>query len=199
MTILYIVKYSMDLLTYLPDSDKDDLIWKHIDDVVFKKYTQYTDDYIKIELNNNDICSIKIETPFCKEQNHNINREQNVNKNNINREQYHNINREQIVNKNNINKEQTKSPLNIIVEITENTLLNADYIKDRLKETISKKNYIKVFGLKKSSEILSAITTNKWCKSYALFISYLLDIAIIYEEKEIKFYKDKKYTKTITI
>jgi len=73
------------------------------------------------------------------------------------------------------------------------------YIKNKLIEKISDKNYIKVFGIKKSSEIMSGIVNNNWNKSLVIFISFLLDKKIIYEKKEVLFNKELKNIETITL
>lgn len=59
------------------------------------------------------------------------------------------------------------------------------YVKNKIIETISQKEYIKIFGPKKSSEIMSGIVNNTWNKSLILFISFFYDKKIIYEGKEI--------------
>ena len=73
------------------------------------------------------------------------------------------------------------------------------YIKNKLIKKISDKNYIKVFGIKKSSEIMSGIVNNNWNKSLVIFISFLLDKKIIYEKKEVLFNKELKNIETITL
>ena len=77
--------------------------------------------------------------------------------------------------------------------------ISKKYIKNKLIEKISDKNYIKVFGIKKSSEIMSGIVNNNWNKSLVIFISFLLDKKIIYEKKEVLFNKELKNIETITL
>ena len=77
--------------------------------------------------------------------------------------------------------------------------ISKKYIKNKLIEKISDKNYIKVFGIKKSSEIMSGIVNNNWNKSLVIFISFLLDKKIIYEKKEELFNKELKNIETITL
>jgi hypothetical protein len=82
------------------------------------------------------------------------------------------------------------TPMDIIVTLTENNVINADYIKQSLKDFISKKEFQKVFGIKKTSEIMQALTDNKFNKSMALFISFMYDVVIIYMNKEVSYFTD---------
>ena len=88
-------------------------------------------------------------------------------------------------------------PLNLI-SIKYN-IEDLDYIKSKLKILITNKNSTKVFGQKKSSEILKGITENKWNISLVTFISFLLDVKIIYLKKEILYNKELISYETITI
>ena len=88
-------------------------------------------------------------------------------------------------------------PLNLIS--TKFNIEDLDYIKNKLKILITNKNSTKVFGQKKSSEILKGITENKWNISLVTFISFLLDIKIIYLKKEILYNKDLPSYETINI
>ncbi len=90
-------------------------------------------------------------------------------------------------------------PLDLVIRLTNNIQFNKDYIKDELIKLISDKKYIKIFGLKKSSEILAGLSGNIWNSSTVLFLSFILDISINYETKEIKFYKDREYKSNIII
>ena len=73
-------------------------------------------------------------------------------------------------------------------------------VKDRLIEYIDKSNINKLFTLKKTSEIMTALTKDTWNQSIVLFISFLFDIKIIYKEKEYHFNKEiNKGELTITI
>ena len=88
-------------------------------------------------------------------------------------------------------------PLNLIS--TKFNIEDLDYIKNKLKILITNKNSTKVFGQKKSSEILKGITENKWNISLVTFISFLLDIKIIYLKKEILYNKELPSYETINI
>ena len=56
-------------------------------------------------------------------------------------------------------------------------------IKSKLIEFISLPEFSKAFGMKKSSEIMTALSKDSWNQSISLFISFLLDKHIIYKEK----------------
>lgn len=87
-------------------------------------------------------------------------------------------------------KKKKVLPIELIIKLTDNSELNREYIKAKLIETISLKSYIKIFGLKKSSEIMNGIIANKWNKSLVLFVSFLLDKTFIYLNKEVTFTKE---------
>jgi hypothetical protein len=65
-------------------------------------------------------------------------------------------------------------------------------IKQKLIELITIPEFAKAFGVKKSAEIISALTRNSWNQSMVLFISFFLDVAIVYKEKNYIFNKEKK-------
>ncbi len=46
------------------------------------------------------------------------------------------------------------------------------------------------FGMKKSAEIMTALSKDSWNQSISLFISFLLDKNIIYKEKSYVYNKD---------
>jgi hypothetical protein len=77
------------------------------------------------------------------------------------------------------------TPMDIIVNLSENTSANADYINDALKQFITKQEFQKVFGIKKTSEVMKGLTENKWNKSLVLFLSFIFDATFIYLNKEV--------------
>jgi hypothetical protein len=84
-----------------------------------------------------------------------------------------------------------KKPLEVIMSYTSTTEMMKSVIKDKLIEFITVPEFSKAFGVKKSSEIVSAITRNAWNQSVALFISFLLDATVIYKDKPYIFNKNK--------
>ena len=85
------------------------------------------------------------------------------------------------------------------MEQTNSNEIIKPYIKEKLIEKISEIEYTKVFGQKKSSEIVKGLVENKWNKSLILFISFLLDKKILYENKEIVYNKDLMNIETIIL
>ena len=73
------------------------------------------------------------------------------------------------------------SPLEFIMDHCSVNIISKDYVKQKLIETISRKDYNKIFGLKKSSEIMTGITKDKWNKSLASFMSFLSEKEILYK------------------
>lgn len=82
-------------------------------------------------------------------------------------------------------------PLDVITRETDIFNTSTEYIKESLIKLISKEEFSKVFGLTKCAEIMSGIVNNRWNKSTALFISFLFDKEIYYNDKKILYNKDK--------
>ena len=61
-------------------------------------------------------------------------------------------------------------PMELIIQLSQNNIMNTDHIKQQLHTFISQKEFSKAFGVKICSEIMSGITNNKWNKSLALFL-----------------------------
>jgi hypothetical protein len=95
-------------------------------------------------------------------------------------------------------KDTTIKPLNIIMNETLSFHNSTEYIKDALIILISKEEFSKIFGLTKCAEIMSGVVNNRWNKSTALFISFLLDKEVYYNDKVIIYNKEKN-TGRITI
>ena len=89
-------------------------------------------------------------------------------------------------------------PLDIIMTETISLNNSTEHIKDSLITLISKEEFSKVFGLTKCAEIMSGVVNNRWNKSTALFISFLLDKEVYYNEK-ISLYNKEKNRGRITI
>ncbi len=88
-------------------------------------------------------------------------------------------------------KETSIKPLDVILQET-NTFPHAiDKVKGKLVEVLSLQEYIKVFGAKKSAEMMTGIVNNKWNKSTALFLSFLFDKTIVYLQENILYNKEK--------
>jgi uncharacterized membrane protein YheB (UPF0754 family) len=90
-------------------------------------------------------------------------------------------------------KTKKTSPMHIIISLSDNNIINQDYINDQLKAFISKPEFQKVFGIKKTSEIMKGLTENKWNKSLVLFLSFLFEKPFVYLAKDVTYYPDKEY------
>lgn len=88
-------------------------------------------------------------------------------------------------------KDSANKPLNIIISETTSFHNSTEYIKESLITMISKEEFTKVFGLTKCAEIMSGIVNNRWNKSTALFISFLLDKEVYYNDKVLIYNKEK--------
>ena len=88
-------------------------------------------------------------------------------------------------------KDMLNKPLNIIISETTSFNNSTEYIKEALITMISKDEFTKVFGQTKCAEIMSGVVNNRWNKSTALFISFLLDKEVYYNDKVIIYNKEK--------
>jgi len=95
-------------------------------------------------------------------------------------------------------KTKKETPLELIIKYTSTSDIMKQEIKAKLIEFITIPEFSKAFGIKKSAEVISAITRDSWNQSTALFISFLLDSSIVYKEKSYLFNKMKN-TKEIII
>jgi len=125
--------------------------------------------------------------------------------NKYNQQVIHTIKKEEIkkeeikkeeIKKEEIKKEKTtkknESPIDLILRLTLVDKIMKKDIKDKLIEFISVPEFSKVFGMKKTSEIMTAISKESWNQSISLFISFLLNINIIYKDKSYIYNKDKE-------
>ena len=88
-------------------------------------------------------------------------------------------------------QKQKKSPLELIINHTSTTVMMKKEVKQKIIDLITIPEFSKAFGVKRSAEIVSAITRDSWNQSMALFISFMLDANIIYKEKSYIFNKEK--------
>lgn len=82
-------------------------------------------------------------------------------------------------------------PLEIILNESNTFSDFQDNVKDKLIKFITQKEFNKVFGITKSSEIMSGIVNNRWNKSTALFISFLFNKSVEYNDAIISYKKDE--------
>ena len=95
-------------------------------------------------------------------------------------------------------KQEVYNPLELICKETGVMQYSYEYVKAKLIDTISQNEYIKVFGAKKSAEIMSGIMNNKWNKSVALFVSFLFNKTVLYNNAEVV-YNIEKNNGTISL
>ena len=120
--------------------------------------------------------------------------------NKYNQQVIHSTKKEEIkkeeIKKEEIKKERTtkknESPVDLILRLTLVDKIMKQDIKDKLIEFISLPEFSKVFGMKKTSEIMTAISKESWNQSISLFISFLLNKNIIYKDKSYIYNKDKE-------
>lgn len=96
-----------------------------------------------------------------------------------------------VLQKEEIKPKQKNTPLELIIKHTSTTSIMKNEIKQKLIELITIPEFSKAFGVKKSAEIISAITRDSWNQSVALFISFMLDVNVIYKDKSYIFNKEK--------
>lgn len=88
-------------------------------------------------------------------------------------------------------KKTLLKPLEIILNESNTFGDFEDNVKDKLIKFITQKEFNKVFGITKSSEIMSGIVNNRWNKSTALFISFLFNKSVEYNDAIISYKKDE--------
>ena len=111
--------------------------------------------------------------------------------NKYNQQVIHKIKKEEIK-KERTTKQKNESPIDLILRLTLVDKIMKQDIKDKLIEFISVPEFSKVFGMKKTSEIMTAISKESWNQSISLFISFLLNKEIIYKDKSYIYNKDKE-------
>jgi|LauGreDrversion4_2_1035121.scaffolds.fasta_scaffold13935_4 hypothetical protein len=82
------------------------------------------------------------------------------------------------------------SPMKIILEESQTYDTYRDDVRDKIIKFISTKEFGKVFGITKSAEIMSGIANDRFNKSTVLFISFLFDKCVIYNDKNIIYNKN---------
>lgn len=90
-------------------------------------------------------------------------------------------------------------PIELILKLSDTDLSCLSYVKDKIIDFIGNPNTVKLFGLKKTSEMMTAITKNTWNQSIVLLISFLLDCKINYKNKEYNYYKENNNIKLIML
>lgn len=98
-----------------------------------------------------------------------------------------------------IKKSKKPNLINIILEESLTCDIYKNDVKEKLISFVSSNEFSKVFGITKSAEIMSGIVNERINKSVALFISFLFDKCVLYNEKEFIYDKNKEYIGKIII
>lgn len=204
MIDIYNLNFDMDnILSFLPPkSDDQYLMWKYEDrEDLYEKYTQYVEKtesktdvkslkplerIERIESSNIDIRNIISPTDL-----------QQKTKQNPEKTEQKDIPRDLV--KKGGKRANVATPLSIVSKITDNAEINNDYMRSKLIEFISKKEFHKFFGVKKTADVMKGLSENKWNKSLALFISFMFDVSFIYLKKNVKYNVEKEYDQEFTI
>ena len=196
--------------------NNDDILWKSNNIELYNKYSQNISPNKKqdiklekevIKLENKDI---KLEKQDIKLENKDIKLEKQdikLEKQDIILEMFNENKDIQLekVNKNKLEKSIIKKkislkvlenkkiifkPIDIILSETGTFDNCTSTVKEKLIDFISKIEFSKVFGMKKTSEIMSGIVNNKWNVSTALFISFLFNKQVNYNNSNIIYNKE---------
>jgi len=197
----------MDIIYQLPSqSDNTNLLWKLEDDVLYNKHTQYVKCETKDEKHEKEFksflqfatkyVSVTPSSPATKATPEIVVKSKNTKEENTKEE---NTKEENTKEENTKKERKRKSPMSLIIELTENIEVNSEYMRSSMIEFISKKEFHKFFGVKKTSEVMAGISGNKWNKSLVLFLSFMFDMSFVYLNKPVKFDSEKDYQIIITI
>jgi len=167
------------LYDQLPSANNTDLLWKMQDKNMYNQYTQFVD--------INSDCIIQEMPTIQSIENDILCIPENISVQHV--EEHKKMNNT-IKTRKTSKKCDIIKPLDLILRETNTTSLYIVHIKDKLIEFISKNEFIKVFGSKKSAEIMSAIVNNRWNKSLVLFISFLFDKTVRYGQDDIVYNKE---------
>jgi hypothetical protein len=202
--------------------DKKNLIWKNSDEDLYKKFSQYDkpNNTLPILKNAPQTSEISEISEISETSNPTVPKEpanvQSINKipkvlkvspiklfndnaNNVGVPTVSNMQKQ--LNPIKETKKNVKKPNPIDTILTESStcdIYKSD-VKEKLIALITSNEFSKVFGITKSSEIMSGIVNERVNKSIAIFISFLFDKCVIYNDKEIIFNKNKETVGTIMI
>jgi hypothetical protein len=186
------------IMNTLPDNHiSNETLWIYKDNIeIFNKYNQQVIHKIKKEeIKKEEIKKEEIKKEEIKKEE--IKKEE-IKKEEIKKEEIKKaeIKKEEIkkeeIKKERTTKQKNESPIDLILRLTLVDKIMKQDIKDKLIEFISVPEFSKVFGMKKTSEIMTAISKESWNQSISLFISFLLNINIIYKDKSYIYNKDKE-------
>jgi hypothetical protein len=199
--------------------DKKNLIWKNSDEDLYKKFSQYdkpnnTLPTLKNAPQTSEISEIsEISNPTVSKEPANV---QSINKipkvlkvspiklfndnaNNVGVPTVPNIQKQLNPIKETKKNVKKSNPIDIILAESSTCDIYKSDVKEKLIALITSNEFSKVFGITKSSEIMSGIVNERVNKSIAIFISFLFDKCVIYNDKEFIFNKNKETVGTIMV
>jgi len=94
------------------------------------------------------------------------------------------------------NKKNKQTPFQFVNQFY---YVEDDYLKNKLLDFISIKEFQSIFGVKNTTEIMKAIVSDKWNKQLVILFSFLFDTSFIYLKKTVCFDTNKKYLKSHSI
>jgi pentapeptide MXKDX repeat protein len=180
------------IMNTLPDNHiSNETLWIYKDNIeIFNKYNQQVihtikkDEIKKDEIKKDEIKKDEIMKDEIKKD--------EIKKDEIKKDEI----KKDEVKKDEIKKDKTtkknESPIDLILRLTLVDKIMKQDIKAKLIEFISVPEFSKVFGMKKTSEIMTAISKESWNQSISLFISFLLNKNIIYKDKSYIYNKNKE-------
>ena len=203
------------LTNKLPESiDKKNIVWKCNDPVLYDKYCQYNkkesnlipkvlnvipviadrvNAIIPVDIVKPNIPVDKRDYSILEDRNQVVPVELDINDMPVDKISTIVVDR---VNSNNPNKVNNKvkkninSPMKIILEESQTYETFRDDVREKIINFVSSKEFNKVFGITKSAEIMSGIANNRFNKSTVLFISFLFDKCVVYNNKNIIYNKN---------
>lgn len=182
----------MDILELLPSQlDIKKIKWEYTDSPEsYKNHTQYID-IIVVHAEEVPSKEVPIEEVPSKNDKHNVEKIKKI-------EHCHVKSISDFVNIE-TKKSKKSKPMDTIMILSDNIDLNVDYMRSKLIDFISKKEFRTIFGVKKAADIMKGLTENKWNKSLVIFVSFIYDTAFVYLNKDVVFNVEKSYHNKITI
>jgi len=180
MPIIHFLNYMETLFELLPLKKSECTVWRLPDDTlnIYDKYTQENEKY------ENDKCLSNFSTSKRIEENKQR-KEDDIKDQNVD---IQNKSDEIVKETNKKSKKEKILPSKIITNLCHNSEINYEYIKKSFIEFLSQKGFQKMFGVKKTSEVMKGLAEDKWNKSFVLFISFIFNKVFIYLKKEVSFY-----------
>ena len=166
--------------------------WKDIDPNIFNKHSQHSQHSQHSEINYDKQAKVYTKKPTIT-----VDKKEDIVSIPIENKKIQYVveqqptNQERPLSKKKNTKDTTIKPLGIIMNETMSFNNSTEYIKEKLIILISKEEFTKIFGLTKCAEIMSGIVNNRWNKSTALFISFLLDKEVYYNNNIVLYNKEK--------